>query len=64
MKPELQISSFDPRDFLKLPKEERQRLLSEQAKEVAGFYQPGHPHLEWTEEYVEDVANDSLSQTR
>jgi hypothetical protein len=48
MKP---LSITDPREFLKLPREERQRLLSEQANEVANFYQPGNPHIEWTEEY-------------
>jgi hypothetical protein len=34
--PQLDIS--DPRAFLKLPKEERLKLLEQQAKEVAEFY--------------------------
>ena len=55
---------LDPRVFITLPKKERQRLLEVQAAEVKDFYQPGHAHLEWTEDYVEDEVDDSLSKTR
>ena len=54
----------DPREFLTLPKEERQRLLLEQAQKVILFYQPGHPHIEWTENYLEDEPSEPLTQTR
>jgi hypothetical protein len=61
LNPQLDIS--DPRAFLKIPKEERLKLLEQQAKEVAEFYQPGHPHIEWTETYQEDT-HEPITQTR
>jgi hypothetical protein len=55
----------NPLEFLKLPKAERQKLLEQQAKDIAHLYQPGSELLEWAESYVEDeVAHDSLTQTR
>jgi hypothetical protein len=55
----------NPLEFLKLPKAERQRLLEQQAKDIAHLYQPGSELLEWTENYAEDeVTHDSLTQTR
>jgi hypothetical protein len=53
----------DPRVFLTLPREQRQRLLREQAKELEQFYQPGSPHMEWTEAYEEDT-REPFTQTR
>jgi isopenicillin N synthase-like dioxygenase len=60
-KPKREFS--DPRLFLQLSKEERKRLLEQQAKEIAGFYQPGNSHIEWTEDYQED-SHEPIAQTR
>lgn len=61
MKPDLS----NPLEFRKLPKAERQKLLEQQAKEIAYLYQPGSELLEWTENYIEDeVTHDTLTQTR
>jgi isopenicillin N synthase-like dioxygenase len=64
MKTPLNPDISDPRVFLKLPKEEKQRLLLEQSQEVTAFYQPGHSHIEWTEDYLEDKDSEPLTQTR
>lgn len=47
-------SSLDRRAFLRLPEEERDRILAEQAAFVADAFQPGAEAMEWVEEYVED----------
>jgi hypothetical protein len=54
----------DPRVFLRLSKEEKQRQLVEQSQELIEFYQPGHPHIEWTEDYLEDKDSEFITQTR
>jgi hypothetical protein len=64
MKLNSQADTSDPRDFLKLPKAERLKLLEQQAKGVIEYYQPGNPHIEWTETYQEDSANEPITQTR
>jgi hypothetical protein len=45
----------NPLEFRKLPKAERQKLLEQQAKEIAHLYQPGSELLEWTENYTETM---------
>lgn len=47
----MSINISDPRVFLTLPREQRQRLRLEQAKELEQFYQPDSPHIECTETY-------------
>ncbi|MBW4527699.1 MAG: hypothetical protein KME18_21350 [Phormidium tanganyikae FI6-MK23] len=47
-------SSLDRRTFLRLPAEERDRILAEQAEFVAAEFQPGSEGMEWVEQYVED----------
>jgi gentisate 1,2-dioxygenase len=49
------------RDFLKLPPQERDRLLAQQldpttanGQAIADYFQPGSEGMEWTEEYTED----------
>jgi hypothetical protein len=59
----MSIDFSDPRDFLTLPKEERQRLLLAQAKDLEQFYQPSNSHIEWTEDYLEDKLSEPLTQT-
>ena len=41
------LSLGERRQFLKLPKEERNRILSEQAKEMADFYENDTEWREW-----------------
>jgi hypothetical protein len=45
----------NPLEFRKLPKAERQKLLEQQAKDIAHLYQPGSELLEWTVGDVKDV---------
>lgn len=47
-------SSLDRRAFLRLPTEERDRILNEQAALVADEFQLGSEGMEWVEQYVED----------
>ncbi len=53
------------RDFLKLPPQERDRLLAQQldpttveGQAIAVYFQPGSEGMEWAEEYIEDEAWD------
>ena len=45
--PSTSLSLSERRRFLKLPKNERHRILSEQAKEMADFYQHDTEWREW-----------------
>jgi hypothetical protein len=47
-------SLLDRRTFLRLPAEERDRVLAEQAEFVAAEFQPESEGMEWVEQYVED----------
>ncbi len=61
----MNIDPANPVEFLKLPKAQRRKLLTEQAEEVAHLYASGSELLEWTEGYVEDEPrHDPLTQTR
>jgi hypothetical protein len=44
-------SSLDRRAFLRLPEEERDRMLAEQAASVADEFQPGTDAMEWVEHF-------------
>lgn len=57
---EAQIS--DVREFVKLPKWKRDKILEIQAESVQEFYQSGHPHIEWVEEYVEDDSQHHIAK--
>lgn len=48
------LSLVERRAFMKLPLEERRRILAKQAENMARFYQPGSELMEWTEEFVDD----------
>ena len=45
--PSTNLSLSERRRFLELPKEERNRILSEQAKEMADFYENDTEWREW-----------------
>ncbi|MCY7278444.1 MAG: hypothetical protein LH702_33090 [Phormidesmis sp. CAN_BIN44] len=47
-------SSVDRRAFLKLPEDDRDRILAEQSALVADDFQPGSEAMEWVEHYIED----------
>ena len=40
--------------LLKLPHQERDRIVTKQAQSIAHLFQPGSELLEWSDEYVED----------
>jgi hypothetical protein len=51
------LSSCEPinvRAFLKLPAEQQQVLLKQQAVLLAPYFQPGTEEMEWAEDYIED----------
>ncbi len=50
--PEQDLS--DPRKFLSLSKEERDKLLEKQAREASKLYQPESELREWIDDYVDD----------
>ena len=52
--PEQDLS--DPRKFLNLSKEKRDKLLEEQAREASELYQPESELREWVDYYVDDLA--------
>jgi len=47
-------SSADRRAFLRLPEDDRNLILAEQAALVADDFQPGSEAMEWVEHYIED----------
>ena len=61
----MNVDPSNPVEFLKLPKAQRRKLLTEQAEEVAHLYASSSELLEWTEDYAEDEPrHDPLTQTR
>jgi hypothetical protein len=40
--------------LLKLPHQERDRIVTKQAQRISHLFQPGSELLEWSDEYVED----------
>ena len=47
VEPSVSLSLSERRRFLELPKEERDRILSEQAKKMADFYEHDTEWREW-----------------
>ncbi len=47
-------NELDRKALLKLPVEERGRLLARQAAELKDLYQPGSEVMEWVEEYIDE----------
>ena len=45
--PSVSLSLSERRQFLELPKEEKDRILSEQAEEMADFYEHDTEWREW-----------------
>lgn len=56
--PDSEVRNVDRRAFLRLPPEERRRLLAQQAAEVGALYEPGSAHTEWTDDFKEEVMDD------
>lgn len=56
--PDAEVNNVDRRAFLRLPPEERRKLLAQQAAEVAALYEPGSEHTEWTDEFSDMVMDD------
>ena len=50
----MNVDPSNPVEFLKLPKAQRRKLLTEQAEEVAHLYASGSELLEWAGDDVED----------
>lgn len=53
-----EVRDVDRRAFLRLPPEERRKLLAQQAAEAASLYEPGSQHTEWTDEFADVVIDD------
>jgi hypothetical protein len=47
-------SELDRRALLKLPVEERGKLLARQAAALEDLYRPGSELMEWVEDYVDE----------
>ena len=56
IKPQPEEDVSDPRKFLSLSKEERDKLLEKQAREASELYQPESQLREWVDDYVDDLA--------
>jgi Zn-dependent peptidase ImmA (M78 family)/DNA-binding XRE family transcriptional regulator len=57
-----EVKTMDRRAFLRLPPEERRKLLAQQAAEFSTLYEPGSAHTEWTDEFVpEQLVPDELN---
>ena len=52
MGPSIDKPLSERRRFLQLPKEERNRILSEQAKEMADFYENDTEWREWEDGFI------------
>lgn len=56
--PDAEVKTMDRRAFLRLPAEERRKLLAQQAAEFNSLYAPGAAHTEWTDQFIEEEPDD------
>ncbi len=56
--PASEVKAVDRKAFLRLPPEERRKLLAQQAMDVAALYEPGSQHTEWTDDYTDTGLDD------
>lgn len=56
--PDTEMKTVDRRSFLRLPPEERRKLLAQQAAEFSALYEAGSEHTEWSDHFVDEAFDD------